>query len=90
MTPYGQSKVDVEQALSHLADADFSPVYLRNATAYGLSRRLRADVIVRNNLVGYAATSGKVTMHSDGSPSAGARPHPRHLPRLRSSAGGAT
>ena len=44
VTPYGQSKVDVEQALSHLADADFSPVYLRNATAYGLSRRLRADV----------------------------------------------
>lgn len=67
VTPYGESKVKVEHALSALADDTFSPVFLRNATAYGVSRRLRADVVV-NNLVGHAVTTGKVLLQSDGTP----------------------
>jgi nucleoside-diphosphate-sugar epimerase len=66
-TPYGDSKIRVELALSSLADDRFSPVYLRNATAYGVSRRLRADIVV-NNLVGHAVTTGKVLLQSDGTP----------------------
>jgi nucleoside-diphosphate-sugar epimerase len=67
LTPYGESKIRVEGELSCLADESFSPVYLRNATAYGLSRRLRADVVV-NNLVAHAVTTGRVLLQSDGSP----------------------
>ncbi len=67
VTAYGESKVRVEQEVSKLADATFAPVYLRNATAYGASRRLRADIVV-NNLVGHALTTGKVLLQSDGTP----------------------
>lgn len=66
-TPYARSKIDFEMALRKLATDDFSPAYLRNATAYGVSPRLRFDIVV-NNLCGWAWTTGKIQMSSDGTP----------------------
>lgn len=67
ITPYAISKVRTEEELDKLVDGDFSPVYLRNATAYGISPRLRIDIVL-NNLVGWAFTTGAVRIMSDGTP----------------------
>jgi nucleoside-diphosphate-sugar epimerase len=67
VTSYGETKVKAEQGLSQLADDNFSPTYLRNATAYGASQRLRLDIVV-NNLTAVALTTGEVRLQSDGTP----------------------
>jgi nucleoside-diphosphate-sugar epimerase len=67
VTAYGETKALAERELSRLADDDFSPAYLRNATAYGASPRLRLDIVV-NNLTAVAMTTGEVRLESDGSP----------------------
>ena len=67
VTPYGESKVKVEAALAPMADESFSPTFLRASTAYGLSPRIRFDLVV-NNLTAWAFTTGEVHLKSDGSP----------------------
>lgn len=67
LTAYAQSKIETEQQVSALADASFSPAFLRNATAYGHSPMLRIDLVV-NNLLGSALSYGEIRIQSDGSP----------------------
>lgn len=67
VTPYAKSKVMVERDVSQLADDRFSPVFMRNATAYGVSPRIRFDLVL-NNLTAWAYTTGNILLKSDGTP----------------------
>ena len=66
-TEYARSKVKAERAITAMADKNFSPVFIRNGTIYGVSPRMRFDTVL-NDLVGSAVTTGKVVVHSDGKP----------------------
>ena len=67
VTAYAKSKVLVERDVAEMTADDFSPTFMRNATAYGVSPRIRFDLVI-NNLVAWAMTTGRILMKSDGTP----------------------